>query len=227
MTDDFNKIITIDEWRSPVSDYPISSLGKAKIAKHRNGAKAWFFCEGVKGYLYYKYSKPAYTTTLKISNRIWMTDQPPYTWSLQSYAERSSGDVLVAGLGLGIVVHFLCGNPAVKSITVIDHERDVIKLVKPLLPKDPRLSVVHDDFYRYMFADEERRDVLIWDLGLWAGGKKSFGRDWIGTIEPVARAKYGDQIKVFRHGLDRDIDGQAWIEKHGNKFYELKRMLGP
>lgn len=36
-----------------------------------------------------------------------MVDDPPHFWSMQDYTRKSIGNVLVAGLGLGLVTHEL------------------------------------------------------------------------------------------------------------------------
>lgn len=69
---------------------------------------------------------------------------------------RARGSVLVTGLGLGCVLRGLLVNPAVRHITVLERDWDVIRLVRPHLPigrfiwndpdkEEPALSILHSD----------------------------------------------------------------------------------
>ncbi len=76
------------------------------------------------------------------------------------------GDVLINGLGLGLVVAALLKKPEVRSIRVIEKSADVIKLVGPTFASDPRVTIIHADAYEYTPAKGERFDAVwhdIWD----------------------------------------------------------------
>lgn len=201
------------KWETPATAYPNTKVGKARLYKCRRSANQTFWAEGMKGYFYYRYV-PGHNkiTVLSIDGQTWMTDEPPYYWSMEHFGQAAKGSVLVAGLGLGLVVHCLVKNPDVTKITVIDRERDVIKLITPFLPKDPRIEIIEDDFYRFMFEkDSRQRDTLIWDLGLKTSDDWEAGKEWMWLIAPIAQDIYGKDIQVFRHGFDRDPAGEELI----------------
>ncbi len=56
----------------------------------------------------------------------------------------AKGQVLINGLGLGIVVEACLRKPEVEHVTVIEISADVIALVKPHLEND-RLTIIHAD----------------------------------------------------------------------------------
>lgn len=138
---------------------------------------------------------------------------------------------LVAGLGLGIVVHQLAKNPAVTHIDVVDRELDVIRLVQPLLPPDPRIHVHHDDFYKWMeraAQGDYAPDTMIWDLAVGTKGKMSEGREIVFVRHMIA-AHFGTHkydlsqrkfverpnykpFDIFVHGVDRDPVGEAFVK---------------
>jgi len=183
----------------------------------------------MKGYLYYRF-EPGHNriTQLSINGQCWMTDMPPYFWSMEHFAEQSHGHVLVAGLGLGLVVHCLAKNPTVESITVIEREPDVIKLIKPLLPKDMSIKIINADFYEWMERDRLQRDVVIWDLGLWGlpeDGGERHGWPEVFIIKFKVADKYGDDCKCFRHGLDRDPAGAEFIKTE--RYKRARESLYP
>ena len=233
-----DRTLVLTDFKSPVDHYPASKHGKVEITKLRRGTRATYWAEGVEGKLFYKYATPATLTVLKINRCIWMVDEVPFVLSLASFAERSKGHVLVAGLGLGIVVHQLVKNPAVTRITVVDRDADVIALVKPLLPVDPRIKIVKGDFYLHvekMAKRQEVPDTVIWDLGVARGGTITEGKEiaivpvilaakfappWIPDGEKWKPAYPAKQFDVFVHGIDRDPVGEKFV-----KTEEFKRAL--
>ena len=57
----------------------------------------------------------------------------------------ATGDVLIAGLGIGFVNQKLIDNPNVTSITIVEKNKDVIDLVWPYCPKNQSFTLVHAD----------------------------------------------------------------------------------
>lgn len=227
-----DRTVVLKDFTTPVTKYPVAKSGKVELCKMRRGPKLTYWAEGVRGNLYYKYGNSAAITYLKINGAVWMTDEYPYTESLGSFAQRARGSVLVAGLGLGIVVHQLCENPNVTKITVVERNKDVIKLVKPLLPADPRIEIVESDFYDFieLEAGKVRRDTVIWDLAVSRSGTVTEGRE-IGYVRFILISKYGvspwydfekgefvpnptgcKDLQIFIHGLDRDPEGEAFVK---------------
>lgn len=205
-------------WHTEATDYPNKKHGKARIFKYRCRVGHTYWAEGMKGLMYYGFV-PGHNriTELTINSQCWMTDLPQYYWSLEYFAKQSRGQVLVAGLGLGLVVHCLVKNPEVKNIAVIEREPDVINLIKPLLPDDPRINIIEADFHRFMPWDKERRDTVIFDLGLWSmmeGEEHVERHGYIETflIKDQVESQYGKDCRCFRHGLDRDPAGTKLVK---------------
>ena len=213
----------LQSWETPVSGYNPSDYGDVRT--DRELAHGIHYGEGVKGFLYVNYGHNGiWITTLYIGDRMWMTDEPVFTWCMESYAARSSGKVLVAGLGLGLVVHFLVKDPEVSEILVVEKEQDVIGCIERLLPQDKRIKVVHDDFYQFLKDDAEQRDAVIWDLAVWDlldGDEEPIGMDCIRRIGPLCFAQYGPDCKVFVHGLDRDEEGDRFVKEHKDEMQAI------
>jgi hypothetical protein len=225
-----DRTLIIEKYETSISHYPNRKFGKAEIRRYRSSSRATYFAEGVRGYLYYEYRKPATLIELRIDGKTWMTDDPQFFWSLEHFASQAKGRVLVAGLGLGIVVHLLVKNSAVTQIDVIDRELDVIRLVQPLLPEDPRIHVHHDDFYgwcdRASQTTEYFPDTVIWDLAVGKNGKVSEGKE-IGVAQFLVIGRFGPlrwdgkrwierkdfkPFTFFTHGVDRDPVGEAFVK---------------
>lgn len=233
----------LHDFKSPVDHYPDKKLGCAEIKHTKKGTKGTYFGEGVRGMTFYRFAKTVQIVSLKINQKVWMTSDCTYTFSLESFAERSSGRVLVAGLGLGIVVHQLVKNPAVTEIIVVDREQDVIDLVGPLLPKDARIKIVHEDFDLFtdrMSMQDWSPDTILWDLAVWSSRKEQlanqnrvcFQRVILGAkFMPMywdgkawqKRTSHNPKLKIFIHGLDRDPVGEKFVKTKG--FQQVREAI--
>ena len=216
-------------WKSPVSHYPEFTKGAVSVTKQYQDPDYHYYCEGVRGHWFVAYTRTGNViTVLDIDGKTWMTDEPPFTWSLEYFADQSRGNVLVAGLGLGIVVHQLVNNQQVESITVVEREKDVIKAIKPLLPKDKRIRIVRDDFYIVMEQDSKFRDTVIWDLGVWNQDDQddeAIGRHEMLIMPFLHLQKYGDKSKLFRHGLDRDPVGEKLVREDRGYIKIVRELM--
>ena len=80
--------------------------------------------------------------------------------------DNAEGDVLIGGLGLGVVHQPLIDNPAVTSVTVVELYQDVVDLVWDDCPKDGTFSLVVDDFETWTPPDGSFWDVVWCDTWL-------------------------------------------------------------
>ncbi len=179
MIDD--KIIKIKEWSTPATYYLEKEFGSARIVRGRY-KKGYYHNYNVRGYEYFVINRPICIMSLEIKNdrgkwETWMVDDPPHWWCMQDYASNSCGEVLVAGLGLGLVTGELLKNVDVNSITVVERNKDVIDLIMPFLVKDDidigknsNLEIVNEDFYKFINETDKKFDRLIIDL--WVTGSK-------------------------------------------------------
>lgn len=136
-------MLTLTSWRTPATDYPDATIGKARIetVQYRRGH---YQCYGLRGHQVYRIAKPIPIRGLTIEGKTWMVDDPPHWWAMEDHARFYHGHVLVAGLGLGLICHTLAANPKVTRITVVEREKDVIELVAPCLPA---VEIEHGDFW--------------------------------------------------------------------------------
>jgi hypothetical protein len=84
------------------------------------------------------------------------------------------GDVLIAGLGIGMILPPLCADPNVRSITVVELNEDVIRLVEaPIrrwvqkhhgLDAARKLAVVQADIYKYVPPKGSKYDCIYFDI---------------------------------------------------------------
>lgn len=101
-------------------------------------------------------------TRLLINGTVWMTDAE-FEWRTNLEAvSRLTGNVLVAGLGIGFMILPILDKGA--SVTVIENNKDVISLVVPQI-KNERMNVIHADAKTW---DAPRRAFDHAYLDIWA-----------------------------------------------------------
>lgn len=120
----------------------------------RDGELAFVCCPG-------KYA------VLHVNGQLMMSDTALEHQTNAQVWREARGDVLIAGLGLGMVVHGLKAKPEVNSVTVVEINHDVIELVRPSLPKD--VLVMHMDIHEYaVLAHDLKREFDTIYLDIWS-----------------------------------------------------------
>ena len=77
---------------------------------------------------------------------------------------RAHGHVLIAGLGLGMILHPIIASSRVKSVTVVEKYRDVVELIRPTLPASDKLTIVHADIFEWRPPEQARYDCIWLDI---------------------------------------------------------------
>ncbi|MCK9544357.1 MAG: hypothetical protein M0R03_20245 [Novosphingobium sp.] len=93
-----------------------------------------------------------------------MSDTNTEIFSNLEFLWKAKGDILIGGLGLGIMPLILSKMEGVKSVTIIEKEQDVIDLVWKQLRCSRHIDLVRGDVFTY---DTDRKfDVVYMDI--WA-----------------------------------------------------------
>ncbi|MCJ7632849.1 hypothetical protein MUP77_10725 [Candidatus Bathyarchaeota archaeon] len=74
----------------------------------------------------------------------------------------AKGAVLIGGLGLGMVLLAIQDKPEVSSILVVEKEQEIINLVKPQLPLNSKVTIIHGDIFTY--TPTQRFDTIYFDI---------------------------------------------------------------
>jgi spermidine synthase len=74
----------------------------------------------------------------------------------------AKGDVLIAGLGIGMILLAIQDKPDVRSVTVVEKQAEVIELVKPQLPIDGKVVIVNQDIHD--FQPVKRYETIYFDI---------------------------------------------------------------
>jgi len=91
-----------------------------------------------------------------------IADNREFFWEV----EDRGGNILLNGLGLGVVLFKILKNKSVDSVTVIEISTDVIKLVAPSFAHDNRVNIIHADAFDWKPPKGVRYNAAwhdIWD----------------------------------------------------------------
>ncbi len=104
---------------------------------------------------------------LVVGGELMMTDTPMEQRTNYELIRRAKGEVLIAGLGVGMVLEPLLANPKVTSILVIEKFKDVIDLVAPAFKEamdEERLHIINEDIFKFRPQDEWAWDTIYFDI---------------------------------------------------------------
>lgn len=108
---------------------------------------------------------PGRYTRLTRNGKVIMSDTPDEKRDHMWFAQRARGNVLINGLGLGMVLGAILRKLEVSSVTIIENSPDVIRLVAPSY-RDPRVTIIEADALEWRPAPGQRYDAVwhdIWD----------------------------------------------------------------
>jgi hypothetical protein len=131
--------------------------------------------EGTSGYQFYRVSGgrlPVMCLQRRAEGRktwkTWMVDDPLHWCAMRELVlDLPAGRLLVAGLGLGLFAHHMLERPDITDIEVVEIDPDVIALITPTLPEDPRVKITQGDYYAHIeHGLSVQPDAILWDLAV-------------------------------------------------------------
>ncbi|MDP2662050.1 MAG: hypothetical protein Q8R28_15100 [Dehalococcoidia bacterium] len=200
------KIFRLKEFHTPAHDLPREKVGKYRISSS-NYSKGIYDFYGMAGYKFWYQDHRMPITLLQERGKDqrwhqWMVDDPPHWFAMQRYAESCFGEVLVAGLGLGLVATALAANPAVTKVTIVERSQEVRDLVWPTVQQRPgaeKLRLHWADFYDVWHAIPY--DSAVVDL-------------WVANGWPEKRRLlYGEVLPLWARMLARNPEAPLFF--HG------------
>jgi len=111
----------------------------------------------------YRIIEPSKYKRLMYRDSVIMSNTPAEIRECEDFMEIAKGDILINGLGLGIVLIALLKKKTVKSITVIEKSKDVIKLVASAY-KDERLTIINADAFKWRPPINVKYDYVWHDI---------------------------------------------------------------
>jgi hypothetical protein len=111
------------------------------------------------------------------------------------FVTKAKGDVLIGGLGIGLIVMAIQDKPEVTSITIVEKFEDVKDFVTSKLPFNNKVNVVVSDIYDYVPQEGQKFDTMYIDI---------YG-------DQVAHGEWFKQ-EFSKYKKDENSYLEAWIE---------------
>ena len=95
-----------------------------------------------------------------------MSNDPFEVMTNQIFFEKSKGDVLIFGLGLGWIIFPILDRDDIKSITVVEKNTEIIEFVGDVLSKKDlknKLNIIEGDVYDYHNYLDKKFDFIYFD----------------------------------------------------------------
>lgn len=114
--------------------------------------------------------QPGRYARLKVNGQVVMSDTPMERRSNTDAVARATGDVLIGGLGLGMILLPILAKPDVSSVTVVEHMQCVIDLIEPRIRaaipdyRQKSLMIAHGDVKTWKPAAYQRFDYAYLDI---------------------------------------------------------------
>jgi hypothetical protein len=195
-----------DTWRTPLTGTGYSEHGNARLKPVTYSRSKYYRMEGTGGYEFFRVRRakmPVMMLQRRTGNgwRTWMVDDPLHWQGMRELVmQLPPGRLLVAGLGLGLFAHHLLDRPDITDVDVIEIDPDVIALVTPTLPADPRRTVIEGDYYDHIHKIKDTDavpDSILWDLAV--GNQEQTGPDFFRAR--LLTAVYMTGVPLFQFGL--------------------------
>lgn len=157
-------MLRLSSWETPATHYPRQQIGSAALKNHnyqKGTYAAYMTGPGQERHEHYRLQQRITITNLEIDGETWMVDDPPHWWAMQEHARHYKGRILIAGLGLGLILHCLSEQKGIRRITVVERNPDVIEMISPHVPQK-HLEIVNKDWYDY--KPRFKPDGVFFDL---------------------------------------------------------------
>jgi spermidine synthase len=112
------------------------------------------------------YSGKDYYHIIRYNNKTLMSNDPFEVMTNQIFFEKSKGDILIFGLGLGWIIFPILDRDDIKSITVVEKNTEIIEFVGDILSKKDvknKLNIIEGDVYDYYNHLDKKFDFIYFD----------------------------------------------------------------
>lgn len=111
----------------------------------------------------YGYTPPGTYARLRVNGELMMTDTDMERATNSRFIRKAHGRVLIAGLGLGMIVHPIVAKDDVTEVVVIEKYKGVIDAVAGTMPDAKPVIIYHADIDSWL-PTTERFDTIYFDI---------------------------------------------------------------
>lgn len=141
-------------------------------------------------------------------NGVMMSDTPMEIRTNREFIEEAHGEVLIAGLGLGIVLLSIQRRKEVETITVVEKSRELVEFIVPHLPLTHKVEIRFGDIFEWLPNDGEVFDTIYFDI--WD--------EISGDNYPQTKELH----KRFRKYLNKDSNLHWWMDSWRRADFKRK-----
>lgn len=165
-------------------------------------------------YEVYDLEPGTYVKLVGKENGIMMSDTPMEIRTNREFIEEAHGDVLIAGLGMGLVVLSIQDKPEVKRVVVVEKYHELADFILSQIPYNTKVFVYVDDIFSFELNAGTKFDTIYFDI--WD--------EISGDNYPQTKVLH----KRFRKYLNKDSNLHWWMDSwrradFKRKYFEDKR----
>lgn len=161
-------------------------------------------------------------TQLHEDGLLWMQDSPIEIFLHHFAVDAAKGDVLIGGLGIGYSAKAIARKPQVKTVTVVEINPDVVKLVAPYTVKaQPKIKVVTADLWKFLKTTKLKFDFVFLDI--WRSTGEYEFESTVQPLRKLAKRVLRPSGKVMCWG-EEEMRGQVRLKRETRKLM-LKRIV--
>ena len=100
------------------------------------------------------------------NKQVVMSNTPDEIRDFRYFLNQAEGNILINGLGIGVLVKALIQKENVQAITIIENSKDVIRLSGPTYSSNPKVTIIHADCFTWQSPKGKRYNAVwhdIWD----------------------------------------------------------------
>lgn len=129
------------------------------------------------------------------------------------FVRNAYGDVLIGGLGLGMIVLAIQDKPDVNNITIIEKSEEVISLITQQVNFNEKVNIIRDDVFTWKPGKGRRFDCIYMDIFPYINEDV-----YHEEMKPLKR-KYGHYLKPLSESQKRFNECWAeWYAKNGRRL---------
>lgn len=156
---DLNTIYPDDKFESETYyiDSIVLSENEVRLAMARS---PYWMVRGLKSNFKYK-------RLISKGHGVMMSDTPMERRTNCDFLQKANGDVIIFGLGLGLIIVPLLSDIEIKSITVIEIDKSLITMVLPVLKEydlENKLKITQGDCFTYVPEKDSKFDTIYFDI---------------------------------------------------------------
>lgn len=141
-----------------------------------------------------------------------MSNTPMEEHTNSDFIYRAFGDILIGGLGIGMIILPLQDKEDVKSITIIEKSKDIVDMISNQLSFNDKVTIINDDIFTYK-PKNVKYDCIYIDI--WNYVNSDVYND---EMKPL-KNKYRRYLKLKKDSPNRFIS--CWAEEQAKKDMRL------